>query len=290
MGASAITCGAFILSNTEQHSFASKTTSIYILGPARKLLAQSLYGRAGTYFHKGAPRKREEAFTSIFQKWKREISPALHVHAQGSEIEETLPWLRLATQSDPHNLEIYLVTSFWLAGECGRPDLATQVIEEALEKNPGRYELYLEKGRMHLSNFNYKKALNSIEKAQLLIGTHKESDPDQVKFDQPFILAVLSYLYEGLELNAQAEEATRQLLSIKPSPFFYSRLQQLEYGQHNPEKARARLHELFYKEHNCELEIPNDTCSHGCGNDNHDDCVQEEPDPCQHEHGPGCSH
>ena len=36
----------------------------------------------------------------------------------------------MASQSDPHNIELYLVASYGLNGECGRPELAEKELSE----------------------------------------------------------------------------------------------------------------------------------------------------------------
>lgn len=243
-----------------------RTSSIYILGPARKLLSAGLYERADVYFHRGAARHRDEAFQSIFQKWKNQITPGLHAHAQGRETEEILPWLRLATKSDPHNIELYLVASHWLANDIKRPDLAATAIDEAIERNPDSYELMIEKGRLNLALNQIAEAENAISSALLLIN-QPQKDPEQAAIDFSMIYTALSYLHEALSHQQEAIRATEKFLSLKHTDHFEDRLNKLKSGHLDSEAATDKLNHLFHKEHQCDRE-------------DHED----------HVHGPDCNH
>lgn len=265
----AVATGAALLTRNPADGTGTRTGSIYILGPARSLLSQSLYERADVYFHRGAEHTHKEAFHGFFQKWKDSICPTLHAHAEGREIQEILPWLRLATKSDPHNIEIYLVASFWLNGECNRPDLAKQAILEALEKNPDRYELHQEMGRLHLDSGQQEAALEALESALDLLQHTNQPDPEQSAIDLLFNHSARSYLYEALGNKEKTIEATRDYLKLKPNPHFTDRLAKLESGELDPDATKERLRELFHK-------------THECGQDHeHDE---------DHIHGPDCNH
>jgi len=244
--------GALLATLSSGNGNGTQTGSVYILGPARSLLSNNLYTRADIYFHKGAPRHKEEAFHSFFHKWKDAICPAEHAHREGNETVEIMPWLRLATQSDPHNIEAYLVASYWLNSDCGRPDLALEAIREAIEKNPGRYELHLELGRIHLSTDDYESALTELQHARALIAKPYQADPEQAAIDHPFILMAQSYLFEALDQRKNAIESTEQFLLIRSSRHFSERLEKLQSNPLDPGAARNRLHELFHKSLECE--------------------------------------
>jgi len=249
----AITAGALLSARSPGSDDGTQTSSTYILGPARALLSKSLYTRADIYFHKGARYHREEAFHGFFQKWEEAIHPATHAHREGNETSEILPWLRLATQSDPRNIEIYLVAAYWLNGDCGRPDLALGAIGEAIEKNPERYELHLEAGRIHLSADQYKSAEVALRRALNLIIKPNQPDPEQAKIDLAFIYTAQSYLFEALENRAEAINSIEKRLLLNPGqPEVKARLAKLQSGLPDPEAAKARLYELFHKTHQCD--------------------------------------
>ena len=290
LGVGAIGVGGMLTSQSAPNAEGASTGSTYILGPARSLLSASLYQRADVYFHKGAPPSKEEAFESIFQKWKEAINPTEHRHTNAAETLEIMPWLRLATQADPHNIEPFLVACFWLNGECGRPDLALGVIEEALEKNPTRYEIYLEKGRLHLSNEQPDLAMKSFFTALSLLNTVEQTDPEQAKIDQSVILTTQSFLFEAQGNRDRAIEAARFNLSLNPNkPSLITRLEKLENEPIDPEQAQERLKELFSSKYVCSAEengehVHSEHCNHGAP------AAEDTHDHEGHVHGPNCNH
>ncbi|MDF7809107.1 hypothetical protein P4E94_16800 [Pontiellaceae bacterium B12219] len=264
----ALTTGAILSNSAPAKEKITSGAAVYILGPARGLLAEGLYRRADVYFHKGVTTKRDKAFDDFFQRWKRKIVPEEHAHSHGKEVEETLPWLRLASKSDPSNIEIYLVASYWLNGEVQRPDLAQQAILEAIEKNPDRYELHFEMARIQLGLDHYESALESINKALALIAQPNTlKDPEQAASDHPSMLLVQSYLNEELGNREDAIKAAEYSIQLRPSEAMEERLETLKSGHIDPAAAKERLHQLFHKEHQC-------------ARDEHD----------EHVHGPDCQH
>lgn len=282
-GTTAFGLGYLVLNQSPGRTVSGEpAAALYILGPARALISEGLYARADLYFHKGAPPSKSKAFHGFYQKWKEAICPTLHAHAEGREVEEILPWLRMASQSDPHNIEIYLVASYWLNGECGRTDLAEQALEEAIEKNPTRYELYLEMGRLQLGQENYETALASLETALNLITQPQQPDPEQAAIDLPFILMSQSYVNEALGRREAAIEATSDLLEIEENEHYAERLHQLQEGSVDPEGAKARLGRLFQKSHSCDRDGHEQAC--GC-----ESCTDNK-ESAEHVHGPECDH
>ncbi len=115
----------------------------------RSSISAILYEMADAYFHKGAPRVHAQAFLDDpLQKIAAVMSPGTPVHLAGQSVKETMPWLWLAIQADPHNVEACLVAAFLLAGELERPDLAHEVpLESSLEiKGTARFRRCQEKG------------------------------------------------------------------------------------------------------------------------------------------------
>lgn len=266
LGIASIGTGTFLTALHRAGSTAQNSSEIYLLGPARSLLSNTLYTRADVYFHKGAARSRKEAFVSIFQKWGHIIHPSGHAHAEGDQISEIMPWLKLATQSDPHNIEVYLVASFWLNGECGRPDLARRAIQEAITRNPERYELYLEKGRLFLSAAEYDRAKKALLTSKKLLQNRVQTDPEQSSIDLTFILAASSYIFELQGNHDKALSTARENLKNNPDRNTYKqRVQLLESRQSTPVQAKEHLqilckdkaiichdeHDEHDKNHNC---------------------------------------
>jgi tetratricopeptide (TPR) repeat protein len=253
--------------------------SLYLLGPARALLSAGLYERADTYFHKGAPRHKEEAFRSFFQVWREQINPTKHRHAESQEIMEIMPWLRLATQADPTNIEAYLVAAYWLSNECNQPEQALLVIEEAIARNPQRYEVHMEKGRLFLSMDDLASADAAFETTCKIMDTYEATGPEQTAIDRSFILMARSFLFEAGGNREAAIAMARQNALLHPErSALAQRLQQLEENPLHAERAKARLAELFSTTH---------VCNHGEAETHaHDEhCGAEE-----HVHNEHCNH
>jgi len=277
-GAVSAGMGAWLTGKNINGESGSNAASVYILGPARSLLSAGLYRQADVYFHKGVPAHKDEAFHGFFQKWKEAITPVKHAHASDKETLEIMPWLRLATQSDPHNIEAYLVAAFWLNGEGKSPALALEVIEEAIQKNPGHYEIYLEKGRLYLSNGEFQPAEEAFQTALTMLTHEEQSDPEQASIDMGLILMVQSYLFEVQGNRDAAIAATRQYLQRKPeNQLAQERLAHLQSEPLNPDAATSRLKELFSN-------------PYVCSEEEHDHEEHGHEDEHGHVHGPDCNH
>ncbi len=75
--------------------------------------------------------------------WRDPSDP--HQHTAGTEL---LPWYRLATLSDPHNVRNYMIGAWWLKSmktEEQRNE-ALKYLNEGVASNPNAYELYLMQG------------------------------------------------------------------------------------------------------------------------------------------------
>jgi tetratricopeptide (TPR) repeat protein len=302
----AIGSGVYLSSASPAGSNGQSGGAAYLLGPARALLSASLYERADLYFHKGAPRHKEEAFQSIFQKWQKLINPDEHRHTDAAETLEIMPWLRLATQSDPHNIEAFMVAAYWLNGECGEPELALDVIREAAAHNPGRYEVYLEKGRILLSIDKPTAAMDAFESALTLVRNKEQSDPEQAAIDHSLLLTIQSYLHEAQGDRDGALRSAQRYIQLHPDRAQAAeRLARLQSDPLDPAAAETRLKELFVSSYVCAEEtasacgcahcaeaddghVHDESCSHEHEEHVHDENCGHEHE--EHVHGPQCRH
>jgi hypothetical protein len=276
--------GTRLLNRSSPSDETESGSSIYLLGPARALLSENLYERADTYYHKGAPHKKDVAFVGIFQKWKQAISPVEVQHAKDSEILEIMPWLRLATATDPKNIEAYRVAAYWLSHECNKPGLALNVLNEAAEKNPNRYEIQLEIGRMHLYRNDMEAAATAFDRSLDFLEKHPSDDPEQADFDRALLLTLRSFLYE---LHGNAEGAlTMARLNMEFNPDREgprNRVAQLQAEPLNPGRASEQIATIFGQTDealvcNHEEHVHDEHCEH-----------DHEPPPA-HVHDENCSH
>lgn len=157
------------------------------IGDAQRMLHGHFYRKADVYFHSGLYPTifdNQESFRTahmaedagvaeghntgcedsflgqprdIIDRFSRHFFPVAHTHLDegGStgehgdqEVREILPWLRLAAIMDPHEVESYMVASYWLRQRMGRPAEAEEFLRHGLRHNPGHPSLMFELGRM----------------------------------------------------------------------------------------------------------------------------------------------
>jgi len=179
---------ATVLDRQFQSSRARQNSSAGVLaalmGDSRRLFAHEFFAMADTYFHsgmyptifdfhqpgteldlkeeshdkpKGAPEhEKETSFLGAPKDWMdrfgRHFYPTSHTHLHGGNEREMLPWLKLAAEMDPHEIDPYLTASYWLRTTLHKPDEAEQFLREGLRANPDSCEILLELGRVYFYN------------------------------------------------------------------------------------------------------------------------------------------
>jgi tetratricopeptide (TPR) repeat protein len=152
-----------------------------LLGEARQTVADIFYVQADVYFHSGyyptifdqARQKEvsesdvshpeetnappEEGFLGPPQDWidrfSRHFRPARHTHLGGQNVAEMLPWMQLSADLDPHRIQTYIVTSYFLRNYLGKLDDAKAFLHAGLRANPDSPELKYELGRLYYENY-----------------------------------------------------------------------------------------------------------------------------------------
>jgi len=203
-----------------------------LLGESRLALSGHFYEMADMYFHKGVEHVHTRAFESgIFQKLLKDISPERHVHLGGQEVKEIMPWLWLAIHTDPHNIDIYLVAAFWLARECGRPDLAIEVLREAQCNNPFNYQIQLDKGCIYLKEKKLEEARQAFD-AALAFWSHNENPHSRdAQEGKATILLYRALLHEANREKEQAIKRLSEILEMFPGrTHLKQRIEMLEKG------------------------------------------------------------
>lgn len=79
------------------------------------------------------------------QPWKDPSEP--HIHGDGREL---LPWYRVMTVSDPHNVRAYVLGTWWLMGE-GNTEKAFEFLAEGKRKNPDSFVLPYYQARIYIN-------------------------------------------------------------------------------------------------------------------------------------------
>jgi len=153
------------LTRPELTNTTSATLATRLLGSSRTAIGEQLYLEADTYFHGGVKHSSATAFSDPFQRLAAVLNPSSEDHCEGAEINEIMPWLRFATEVDPHNIEAYLVAAYWLIRGPDRPDLAEQVLREGQKQNPRAYRIYDDWSKLALHECDAAKAARLVDSA-----------------------------------------------------------------------------------------------------------------------------
>jgi len=233
-----------------------------LMGESRQAVSLNFFNTADQYFHKGvAHRPPQIALHGIFRRWEGAITPEQHAHAEGADSAEILPWLKLATRTDPHNVEAFLVAAFWASTGLHRSDLADEILAEAQRSNPADYRIPLEKGRMAIRASNFDGAEKALSAALALI----PADSTNQQMDRAEILTFLGFLREAKGVRADALLFFKNALAIFPErAYINERVALLEAGTEPPESAAELLRKLTQQ-------TAHDACKAGDGDHDHNE-------------------
>jgi tetratricopeptide (TPR) repeat protein len=151
-----------------------------LLGDGRKMVADYFYVEADVYFHSGyypsvfdQARKQEESDSDVghpeegngqeekgfmgepldwIDAFRRHFIPTKHTHLQGASVREILPWMKLSADLDPHRVQTYVVTAYWLRGRLGQSKEAEEFLRQGLKANPHSPELLYNLGEIYLED------------------------------------------------------------------------------------------------------------------------------------------
>jgi hypothetical protein len=158
---------------------------VALMGDSRRLFAHEFFAKADAYFHSGfyptifdyqkpgtesdlkeeshdkpaGAKEREEESTFLgppkdwIERFGRHFYPTIHTHLHGGNEREMLPWLKLAADLDPHELDAYLTASYWLRTSLNQPHEAEQFLRQGQRANPDSYAILLELGRIYAYNY-----------------------------------------------------------------------------------------------------------------------------------------
>jgi tetratricopeptide (TPR) repeat protein len=171
----------------------SQSANVFTLlfGEGRRLFANQFFIMGDVYFHSGfypsifdqqeeehdvaapAHGQAEEAeatgedFRGPPKDWidrlDRNFTPNRHTHlssggatgtAKAAGVQEILPWLKLAADTNPQMIETYTVAAYWLRKSLNKPHEAEAFLQEGLRQNPGNYQLLFDLGRLYNENYH----------------------------------------------------------------------------------------------------------------------------------------
>lgn len=153
------------------------------LGDARRLFANHFFIKADVYFHSGnypsifdQAAKREihiaeeagghhdededeeaAAFAHHAHDWIQKFGENFintgHSHLTGTNAAEILPWMRIAAELDPQQVETYTVAAYFLRTQVKQPVQAERFLREGLRANPGSYEILYVLGEIYFEDY-----------------------------------------------------------------------------------------------------------------------------------------
>jgi tetratricopeptide (TPR) repeat protein len=161
----------------------------------------------------GEPRDWIEAFG-------RNFYPTKHAHIEAAgEQKEILPWLRLAAELDPAQIETYTVGAYWLGQRMGKVTEAEQFLREGLRANPDSYEILFELGKLsEESRHDPARAKNLLEAALRRWQANEPGKPNKDTFGYMQIVGRLARLEETGGRLTGAVRYLEELREVSPNP------------------------------------------------------------------------
>ncbi|MDX2177509.1 MAG: hypothetical protein SF028_13675 [Candidatus Sumerlaeia bacterium] len=122
----------------------------------------------------------DKDFRAFIGALHREVKPWRdpsldHIHDSGTEL---LPWYRLMTLSNPHNVRGYMIGAWWLKGFGTDEQKAEAVkfLEEGLRNNPKAFQLWLMMGYLLRQDGQHAEAMEYFHKAAELAASTRPAD------------------------------------------------------------------------------------------------------------------
>ena len=251
-----------------------------VFGATRVAIGSHFYIEADRYFHLGVGHTHTRRYEGAFHRWAEAIQPTGHAHTHDHEVNEILPWLRMATAMDPHNVEAYLNAAYWISGEGGRRDLAEIVFSEAQRCNPDDYRIFQEKGLFYVREKEDQKAIHALDMALRLWPSRQDPKDEQTRLDLAQVLTIRAFLHDMLGEKEQALALFKKASSMFPeNRGLAKRVQILEKGGDSETAARKTWDSFFPRSQICSRE------GHAHDRDDGHDHEHEHDD--EHEHGCG---
>lgn len=173
-------------------------------------------------------------------RFGRNFYPSEHLHMEKPrEAAEILPWLWMSAELDPHRIETYTVTAFWLRKHLGRAKEAEDFLRAGLRANPDSAEILLELGRVYYEDRH--DVIRSRNVWEAALRKCREQAARQVSPDPPLLAALLTHLADLEEKEGRPAPAVQYLESLKslsPNPaVIQKRIDELRAAKSAPNPA-----------------------------------------------------
>jgi len=228
-----LSCWISIATTTDPAKAYNSSVAERLLGESKVALTWYFYHQADTYFHGGWEYRKNESFRgSIYQNIAGEISPRYHVHLSGSEVKEIMPWLHLATLTDPHDIRIFFDSAFWLAHDAKRPDLAEQVLLSAQIENPFNYQIQIERGRILLIQNKIEEAKRAFDAGLAFWPSNYKTNSETAMDGKARLLLYRALLHEADGERKDAVSNLQEIFRLFPErTYLHARIRDLKEGK-----------------------------------------------------------
>lgn len=166
-----------------------------LLGGTREIASKAAFTEADVYFHggvsggcphdeDGCTEENEKAkpsrssslpLASIVEEIQGETAPRQHAHLSAAHQKELLPWFVAAARLNPHSIEAWSTGAYWYY-KTGDTHRAVDFLGEAIQANPGVYQLYLERGILMHRLSRWSDAVNDLQVAERMWKGKSEDD------------------------------------------------------------------------------------------------------------------
>jgi tetratricopeptide (TPR) repeat protein len=216
------------------------------LGGSLRTISNSLLETADLYFHKGKGHQTKKAFEDdLFQRIRRSIQPQNHIHTEGVDAQELLPWMKFAMWADPQNVDTYQNTSYILKRFMKRGDLAVDVLQEGLSEVPDDFRLHLFLARLYVEQNELQAAEQRCKQALSLWPSSFDPDDKDAILYKREILLYLQLFHEVHGRQQEAIAALEEIINLYPElaakTTLPDRLKRLKAGEIHPDEALATL-------------------------------------------------
>ncbi|NCC50575.1 MAG: hypothetical protein EOM20_05095 [Spartobacteria bacterium] len=222
-----------------------------LLGGSRAVLSENLYEKADTYFHFGMAYTREEAMQNDpFKRLAGKLNPHAHVHADDRGVTEIMPWLKFATEMDPHNVEAYLVAAYWLTHGAKEPGVALEVLRQAALNNPNDYRILTDRAVVYMIERQPTNALHALNAALRVWPSGFDPDDEQMRLDLSRILTYRAFIFESDgDAQAAVTEYEKALALFPEKENLRQHIVALKAGDLDEEKVQKMWDSLFKLSH-----------------------------------------
>ena len=179
-------------------------------------------------------RDQPDDFRGFLGNLEREVKPWLdpklpHKHGEGTEL---LPWYRVMTLADPHNVRGYMLGTMWLT-RIKEYDQAVEFVREGIEKNPDNpllFRLYFTYSHLLVKMERYggalraaRKGLEYGKKVRPPLGKYGPSQREGIEWDDSleedflFLARYVPLVLKKLNRETEALKAAREILPLAPT-------------------------------------------------------------------------